>query len=124
MQHVHEEGGMQGERSVISEGMVLVLWPLSYASLGSRHFRSQGAILGVTASGLRIIGTMPVEVGMRLHLWGGPPTKPAPFNIRATVMWVKGHEFGLDFHSLGTEDREWLTGFLTETHQSWLPQAA
>jgi len=124
MKFVSDERGMQGERSVVTEGMVSVLWPLSYASLGNRHFLSKGAILGVAASGLRIIGTMPVERGMRLHLWGGPPTKPGPFNIRATVMWVKGHEFGLDFHSLGDDDRQWLTGFLAEAHRQVLPQAA
>jgi len=41
------------------------------------------------------------------------------------VVWVKGHEFGLDFHSLRVEDQQWLTGFLAETHsQSLLSQAA
>ncbi len=126
MTYVNEEGGMQGERWVRSARIVPVLWPLSYASLGSRHFLSKGTILGVTASGLRIIGTTPVEVGMRIHLWGGPPAKPEPFDARATVEWAKGYEFGLDLQSLGIEDRRWLTEFLAEVHsQSWrLAQAA
>ena len=125
MKCVHDERVMQEERSVITEGMVPVCWPVSYASLGSRHFLSKGTILDVTASGLRITGTVPVEVGMRLHLWGGPPANPEQFDIRATVVWVKGHEFGFDFHSLGLDDQQWLTGFLAEAHsQSLLPQAA
>jgi hypothetical protein len=125
MKYVHDEGVMQEERSVGSDGMVPVRWAVSYASLGSRHFLSQGTILDVTASGFHVTGTIPVEVGMRLHLWGSPPAKPGPFDIRATVVWAKGHEFGLDFHSLRVEDQQWLTGFLAEAHsQSLLPQAA
>jgi PilZ domain-containing protein len=125
MKCAHDEAGMQEERSVATDGIVPVRWTVSYAFLGSRHFLCKGTILDVTASGFRVTGTMRVEVGMRLHLWGGPPEKPAPFDIRATVVWVKGHEFGLDFHSLGVEDQQWLTGFLAEAHsQSLLPQAA
>ena len=123
MKDVHDEGKMEEERSI--DGMVPVCWPVSYASLGSRHFLSKGMILDVTASGFHITGTRPVEVGMRLHLWGGPPAKPAPFDLRATVVWVKGHEFGLDLHSLGVEDQQWLTEFLAKAHrQSLLHQAA
>jgi hypothetical protein len=125
MKYVHDEGVMQEERSDVADGMVPVRWPVSYASLGSRHFLSKGTILDVTTSGLHVTGTVPVEVGMRLHLWGGPPAKPAPFDLRATVVWVKGHEFGLDLHSLGVEDQQWLTRFLAEAHsQSLLSQAA
>ncbi|NWF74208.1 MAG: PilZ domain-containing protein [Nitrospirae bacterium] len=125
MKYVHDEGVIQEERSVVADGIVPVRWPVSYAFLGSRHFLSKGTILDVTASGFRVTGTMPVEVGMRLRLWGGPPAKPEPFDIRATVVWVKGHEFGLDLHSLGVDDQQWLSGFLAEAHsQLLLPQAA
>ena len=125
MKCVHDEGVMQEERSVATDGMVPVRWTVSYAFVGSRNFLSKGTILAVTASGFRVIGTMPVEVGMRLHLWGGPPAKPAPFDLRATVVWARGHEFGLDLHSLGVEDQQWLTEFLAKAHrQSLLHQAA
>ena len=121
----HGEGVMQEARSVVSDGMVPVRWPVSYAFLGSRGFLSKGTILDVTALGCRVTGMMPVEVGMRLHLWGGPPAKPEPFHIRATVVWAKRHEFWLDLHSLGVVDQRWLTGFLAEAlGQSLLPQAA
>src|SRR5262245_19238454 len=109
MNDVHHEGVMQGERSVGSNVMVAVRWAVSYASLGSGHFLSEGTVFEVTASGCHVTGTTPVEVGMRLHLWGRPPSKPGPFIIRTTVVWVKGHEFGLDFHSLGADDQQWLT---------------
>ena len=125
MKDVHDDGVMQEERSVKTDGMVPVCWAVSYASLGRRHFLSQGTILDVTASGCHVTGTMPVEVGMRLHLWGRPPAKPGPFDIRATVVWVKGHDFRLDFHSLGVDDQQWLTEFLAEAHsQSLLSRAA
>ena len=124
MKCVHDEEVIQKERSIVTEGMVPSCWPVSYASLGSRHFLSKGMILGVTASGFHVAGSIPVEVGVRLHLWGGPPAKPGPFNIRATVVWVKGHEFGLDFHSLAEDDQQWLTGFLAEAHNQLLRQAA
>jgi len=127
MKRSHDEGVMQEERSVVTDGngMVPVRWSVSYASLGSKHFLSKGTILDVTASGFHITGTRPVEVGMRLHLWGGPPAKPAPFDLRATVVWAKGYEFGLDLHSLGVDDQQWLTRFLAEAHsQALLSQAA
>lgn len=125
MKYVLDERIIQEERLVGTDGMVPVRWAVSYASLGSRHFLSQGTILGVTASRFHVTGTIPVEVGMRLHLWGGPPAKPGAFDLRATVEWVKGDEFGLDFHSLGIDAQQWLIGFLAEAHsQSFLPQAA
>ena len=125
MEIAHDEGVMLEERSVVTEGMVPVCWPVSYGSLSSRHFLSKGMILNVTGSGCHVAGTMSVEVGMRLHLWGGPPAKPAPFDLRATVVWAKGYEFGLDLHSLGVDDQQWLTRFLAEAHsQALLSQAA
>ena len=117
MKNAHEEEEMQQERPVVTEGMVPVCWPVTYGSLSSRHFLSKGMILNVTGSGCHVAGTMSVEVGMRLHLWGGPAAKPTPFSVRAIVMWVQGHEFGLDFHSLGVDDQQWLLDFLAETHR-------
>lgn len=125
MNCVHDEGVMQEERSVMTDGIVPVRCPVSYAFLASRHFLSKGTILAVTASRFRVTGTIPVEVGMRLHLWGGPPAKPEPFHIRATVVWAKGHEFEVNLHTLRVVDMRWLTGFLAEAHgQSLLSQAA
>ena len=124
MKYVHDEGGMQEGQSVVTDGIVPVCWPVTYGSLSSGHFLSKGVVLLATESGFHVSGTTPVEVGMRLHLWGDPPAKPGPLNIRATVMWVNGHEFGLDFHSLGMEDQQWLLDFLEATQrQSSLPQA-
>jgi hypothetical protein len=54
---------------------------------GTRDFLGNGTILDVTASGCRVTGTMPVEVGMRLRLWGAPAEKPEPLQItEATVV--------------------------------------
>jgi hypothetical protein len=124
MGNVHDEGVMLEERSVVTGERVPVCWPVTYGSLITRHFLSKGMILGVTASGFHVAGTMPVEVGMRLHLWGGPPATPGPLSIRATVMWAQGHEFGLDFHCLGVEDQQWLREFLAEAQSQLLSQAA
>ena len=120
MENVHDEGVMaeRSERSVVTEGMVPVCWPVTYGSLGSRHFLSKGMTLVVTASGFHVAGTVRVEVGMRLHLWVSPPAKPAPLCIRATVVWVKDHEFGLDFYFIGVDDQQWLLDFLAGTRVS------
>lgn len=124
MENVHDEGVMLEERSIVTEGMVPVSWPVTYGSLSSGHFLSKGMILLATESGFHVSGTTPVEMGMRLHLRGGPPSNPAPFFIRATLVWVQEQEFGLDIHSLGVEDQQWLLNFLEPTHrQSLLPQA-
>src|SRR6185436_5633070 len=118
MKYAHDEG-------VVTDGMVPVCWPVTYASLGGRHFLSKGMILDVTPAGLHVAGTVPVESGMRLHLWGNPPAKPEPIDIRASVVWVEGQEFRLDFQSLEVSDRQWLIGFLAEVQsQLLLPQAA
>ena len=114
MEIAHDEGVMLEERSVVTEGMVPVCCPVSYGSLSSRHLLSKGMILNVTGSGFHVAGTMSVEVGMRLHLWGGPPAKPGLFDMRATVVWVKGHEFGLDFPSLGIDAQQRLMELLAE----------
>ena len=109
MENVHDER--------VVTGIVPVCWPVTYGSLSSRHFLSKGMILDVTASGFHVAGTMAVEVGMRLHLWGGPPAKPGLFDMRVTVVWVKEHEFGLDFQSLGLDGQQWLTEFLAKARR-------
>lgn len=121
MENVHDEGGMleeRSERSVVTKGMVPVCWPVTYGSLGSRHFLSKGMTLVVAASRLHVAGTTPVEVGTRLHLWISPPAKPAPLCIRATVVWVQDHEFGLDFYLIGVDDHQWLLDFLASPRVS------
>jgi len=120
MDNVHDKGVMLGERSdrsVVPEGMVPVCWPVTYGSLGSRHFLSKGMTLVVAGSRFHVAGTVRVEVGMRLHLWVSPPAKPSPLCIRATVVWVKRHEFGLDLYSIGVDDQQWLLDFLASPIQ-------
>ncbi len=63
METIHDEGVMLKARSVVTEGMVPVCWPVSYGSLSTRHFLSKGMILDVTASGFHVVGTTPIEIG-------------------------------------------------------------
>jgi hypothetical protein len=58
----------------------------------------EGIIKDLSLSGSYITGNAPVSVGMALALQIFVPGDPVPLLIdRATVKWVKGSEFGVDF---------------------------
>ena len=58
----------------------------------------EGIIKDLSLSGSYITGNAPVSVGMALALQIFVPGDPEPLLIdRATVKWVKGSEFGMDF---------------------------
>ena len=67
-----------------------------------RYFRDgiagEGIINDLSQSGSYMTGNTPVSVGMALALQMFVPGDPEPLLIdRATVIWVKGSEFGVDF---------------------------
>jgi hypothetical protein len=58
----------------------------------------EGIIDELSLSGSYMTGNTPVSVGMTLALQIFVPGDPVPLLIdRATVKWVKGSEFGVDF---------------------------
>ena len=58
----------------------------------------EGIIDDLSLSGSYMTGNTPVSVGMALALQMFVPGDPEPLLIdRATVIWVKGSEFGVDF---------------------------
>jgi len=58
----------------------------------------RGIIKDLSLTGSYITGNAPVSVGMALALQIFVPGDPVPLLIdRATVKWVKGSEFGVDF---------------------------
>ena len=58
----------------------------------------EGIIKDLSLSRSYITGNAPVSVGMALALQIFVPGDPVPLLIdRATVKWVKGSEFGVDF---------------------------
>ena len=58
----------------------------------------EGIIKDLSLSGSYITGNASVSVGMALALQIFVPGDPVPLLIdRATVKWVKGSEFGVDF---------------------------
>jgi hypothetical protein len=58
----------------------------------------EGIIKDLSLSGSYMTGNAPVSVGMTLALQMFVPGDPEPLLIdRATVKWVKGSEFGVDF---------------------------
>jgi PilZ domain len=58
----------------------------------------EGIINDLSLSGSYMTGNTPVSVGMALALQIFVPGDPEPLLIdRATVIWVKGFEFGVDF---------------------------
>ena len=70
----------------------------------------EGIIKHLSLSGSYITGNRPVSVGMALALQIFVPWDPEPLWIdRATVKWVKGSEFGMDFDTLLPNVAERLT---------------
>jgi hypothetical protein len=58
----------------------------------------EGITNDLSLSGSYMTGNAPVSVGMALALHMFVPGDPEPLLIdRATVVWVKGSEFGVDF---------------------------
>ena len=86
-----------------------VRWPMLY---GNEEFVANGTVLDLSARTWRVAGTMPVRRGMRLNLWVWPPDRAESLLVEgATVLWVKGLEFGLEVQDLDPIDRLWLTPF-------------
>ena len=80
----------------------------------------EGIIKDLSLSGSYITGNTPVSVGMALALQIFVPGDPVPLLIdRATVKWVKGSEFGVDFDSPQPKEAERITqviSTLVKTH--------
>ena len=96
-------------------------WPVTY---WNDELFGQGTVLNVSHVGCRMAGTMPVEKGMPLKLWISPPTKEDVLCIEeARVLWVKDHEFGVEFRSMAMIDQRELAAFLdsAERRQSFQP---
>ena len=71
------------------------LVPVRYLGDG---IAGEGIIKDLSLSGSYITGNVPVSAGMALALQIFVPGDPEPLLIdRATVKWVKGSEFGVDF---------------------------
>ena len=70
----------------------------------------EGIINDLSLSGSSMTGNAPVSIGMVLTLHMFVPGDPAPLLIdRATVQWVKGPEFGVDFGTPPPKVAERLT---------------
>ncbi|MBX3330114.1 MAG: hypothetical protein KF722_06915 [Nitrospira sp.] len=87
-----------------------VSWPVLY---GNDTFLAEGTVLDLTALGWRVAGSMPVAPGMQLTLQVSVPERPTPLRVqRATVLWVKDHEFAIEAHEMESSDQAWVTEFL------------
>jgi len=89
-----------------------VSWPVLY---GNNSFLAEGTVLDLTALGWRVTGSMPVAPGMQLTLQVSISERSVPLRIhRATVLWVKDHEFAIEAHELTPVDQAWVTEFLQQ----------
>ena len=86
----------------------------------------EGIIKDLSLSGSYITGNAPVSVGMTLGLQIFVPGDPVPLLIdHATVKWVKGSEFGVDFDSPKPKEAERITkviATLVKTHRGSSPK--
>ena len=70
----------------------------------------EGIIKDLSLSGSYMTGNAPVTVGLALALQIFVPGDPEPLLIdRATVIWIKGSEFGVDFDTLQPKVAERIT---------------
>ena len=74
----------------------------------------EGFVYDLSLSGGRIVGTVPVSVGVSLVLRFSLPGEVEPFTFEgATVRWVKGVEFGVDLGPLPSDTAERFTRVIT-----------
>ncbi len=98
-----------------------VSWPVVY---GNDQFLAEGTVLDVTSRGWRVAGSMPVVAGMQVTLRASAPEKPELIHVqRATVLWVKDHEFALEAHEMSLSDQAWVNEFLQlKLGLTWIAQ--
>lgn len=89
-----------------------VRWPMLY---GSDELVAEGTVLDLTSVGWRLAGSMPVVPGMQLALQISVPERSTPLVIkRATVLWVKDHEFAIEAYEMAPIDHAWVDDFLRQ----------
>jgi hypothetical protein len=75
----------------------------------------EGIINDLSLSGSDMTGNTPVSVGMVLALQMFVPRDPEPLLIdRATVIWVKGSEFGVNFDTTEPKVTERITTVISK----------
>jgi hypothetical protein len=80
---------------------------------GNAAFLAEGTVLDLTARGWRMAGTMPVLPGMWVTVQVSIPERPTLLRVqRATVLWVKDHEFAIEVHHMDPMDQAWVSEFL------------
>jgi hypothetical protein len=85
----------------------------------------EGIIKDLSLSGSYITGNVAVSVGMELALQIFLPGDPAPLLIdRATVKWVKGSEFGVDFDTSEPQVAERITKVIATLVKTAIAQPA
>ena len=100
-----------------------VSWPVVY---GNDVLLAEGTVLDLTSWGWRVVGSMPVTPGMQLTLQVSIPERSAPLYVhRATVLWVKDHEFAIEAHEMAPIDQAWVAEFLRhKLGLMWMSRAA
>ncbi|MEO5631617.1 MAG: hypothetical protein ABIR69_07050 [Nitrospiraceae bacterium] len=95
-------------RLVLRDGQQLKTFaPAQYRGDG---MAGEGIIKDLSLSGSYMTGNAPVSVGVALALQMFVPGEPEPLLIdRATVKWVTGPEFGVDFDMLQPTVAERIT---------------
>ncbi len=100
-------------------------FPVTWSALyGNNSFLAEGTVLDLTALGWRMAGSMPVIPGMQLTVQVAVPERSTPLRVqRATVLWVKDHEFAIEAHELTPSDHAWVTEFLHhKLGLRWIPR--
>jgi hypothetical protein len=87
-----------------------VQWLVLYAN---KSLIGQGTLLTISQEGCQVAGTMPVAVGMVLKIWISPADRDEALYVKeARVLWVRAHQFWLEFRQVDGQDHQWLINFL------------
>ena len=113
---VHSEKGIpMGPFTVRKEQRFRQSVPVQYRGAG---ITGEGLVYDLSLSGGRIVGNVPVSVGMSLVLRLSLPGDAEPFQFdQVTVRWVRGLEFGMDLGTPPPDVAERFTRVIAELVQ-------
>lgn len=120
---------MHSPKEVGQPTPLVVAWPLLYAN---KELIGEGTLLKLsTDRSCHVAGTMPVAVGMVLKVWISPANRDEALYLQeARVVWVRGHEFGIELRQVDLDDHQWLMRLLINAERdiasgnSFVPQGS
>ena len=84
--------------------------------------KTSGTVVNISASGLGIVASELLKVGVKVRVQFTLPDGPSLFSVEATTCWCKEHYTGLQFVSLSPELQSDLLDWLSRKLEENLPE--